>query len=1045
MSTDEAAAGAGHGEPAWKRAVDSLTHVATASAGFGYARVAEAATASAALPGNAVPMALQFELREQMPRTLERWSGPSARTVINPESGSPRFRLGVRPVMRGRTGNWVKGALTWTNLSHQGTRLNLARQHHEWFSQFVALHRAVRTLYYGQETDWLYLDEFTSPLLWQLLHEAERLGIPLVGSAKDSVIVVGAEARLSLDATTDAAPDATTDAAPQATPTPYASVAGLRLRTALTIDGSPFSSEFAGAIGDHGIYSYSFAAGTVFTLAPSPAALTPEQRALLGQSATVLVPAHDVPEFMTGFYPTLNRVLTVTSSDSSVHFPETPRPTLVLVASYRPKQTLHLAWEWEYPGSAQPRRPLYASANVSAPAAERTERDSRDPETEQAGLDAVEQTLPAEFAPLKSSIVLQGIDAAEFSAHLLGEIERLPGVRIEIVGERPDYHELDDAPTLKFTTVESEQRDWFDLGVLVTVAGRSVPFGPLFAALAKGRKKLLLVDNSYLSLLRPEFEQLRELIDEAKSLQEWETGLRISHHQAALWADFEDLADETEQALSWRRTVTGLNDLASIEPTPLPAGLRAELRPYQADGFSWLAFLWRNRLGGILADDMGLGKTLQALTLMLHVKQTDARAPFLVVAPTSVVSNWVSEAGKFAPDLVVRSVTATSSARGTALADALEAAPDGTRGPVDVIVTSYTLFRLNFESYQALPWAGLILDEAQFVKNAGSRAHACAVDLDTPFKLAITGTPMENNLLELRALFAVVAPGLFPSARKFTEDYVRQIELGTNPGRLTKLRRRIRPFLLRRTKELVASDLPAKQEQTLEIELNPRHQKLYDTFLQRERQKLLGLLEDLDTNRFIVFRSLTLLRMLSLDASLVDDTYATVPSSKLDALFEQLEDVLAEGHRALVFSQFTSFLKKAAARLDALGTPYCYLDGSTLRRSEVIDRFKSGQAPVFLISLKAGGFGLNLTEADYVFMLDPWWNPASEAQAIDRTHRIGQTKNVMVYRMVAAGTIEEKVMALKAKKAKLFTAVIDDDDVFSPALTADDIRGLLDA
>jgi SNF2 family DNA or RNA helicase len=213
--------------------------------------------------------------------------------------------------------------------------------------------------------------------------------------------------------------------------------------------------------------------------------------------------------------------------------------------------------------------------------------------------------------------------------------------------------------------------------------------------------------------------------------------------------------------------------------------------------------------------------------------------------------------------------------------------------------------------------------------------------------------------------------------------------------------------------------------------------------LQRERQKLFGLLEDLDRNRFIVFRSLTLLRLLALDASLIDPSYADVPSSKLDAVFEQLGDVLAEGHRALVFSQFTSYLGKAAARLEGLGIPYVYLDGSTRKRGEVVEEFRSGQAPVFLISLKAGGFGLNLTDADYVFLLDPWWNPASENQAIDRTHRIGQTRSVMVYRMIAAGTIEEKVMALKERKAALFDAVIDDEALFSAALTADDLRELL--
>jgi len=488
--------------------------------------------------------------------------------------------------------------------------------------------------------------------------------------------------------------------------------------------------------------------------------------------------------------------------------------------------------------------------------------------------------------------------------------------------------------------------------------------------------------------------------------------------------------------------VTGVTDR-----TPLPDTVRATLRPYQVQGFTWLAFLWQHQLGGILADDMGLGKTLQTLALLAHAAAPPAdlahparRRPFLVVAPTSVVATWRSEAARFTPGLDVRVITATEAAGGIPLTDAAAGA--------DVVVTSYTLFRLDFEAYQAHGWVGLILDEAQFVKNRASQVHRCARDLKTPFKLAITGTPMENSLLELHALFAIVAPGLFPSLRRFTEEYVRPAARGDTPEVLTRLRRRIRPLLLRRTKEVVAPELPPKQEQVLQIELNPRHRALYDTFLQRERQKLFGLIDDLDKNRFIVFRSLTLLRLLSLDASLVDEKYAGVPSSKLDALFEQLADVVAEGHRALVFSQFTSFLKKAAARLDARGIAYCYLDGSTLRRSEVIDRFKTGAEPVFLISLKAGGFGLTLTEADYVFLLDPWWNPATETQAIDRTHRIGQTKNVMVYRMVATGTIEEKVMALQKRKAELFDQVLGDAEAHAPgfrdALTAADIRGLLE-
>ena len=409
-----------------------------------------------------------------------------------------------------------------------------------------------------------------------------------------------------------------------------------------------------------------------------------------------------------------------------------------------------------------------------------------------------------------------------------------------------------------------------------------------------------------------------------------------------------------------------------------------------------------------------------------------------MVAPTSVLSNWATEAARFVPGLKVVTIAATQGKTGRRLADAVAGA--------DIVLTTYAILRIDAEVFADVEWGGLILDEAQFAKNHTSKVHQAARGIRAPFRLAVTGTPMENNLMELWSLFQIVAPGLFPSGRLFAEKYRRPIELDHNTERLAKLRRRIRPLMLRRSKELVAPELPAKQEQVLAIELDPRHRRIYDTHLQRERQKLLGLIEDLDRNRFIVFRSLTLLRMLALDAGLIDEEkYHAVPSAKLDALFEQLDDVVAEGHQALVFSQFTSFLKRAAARLDALGVPYAYLDGSTRSRGQVIDRFRGGEAKVFLISLKAGGFGLNLTEADYVFLLDPWWNPASEAQAVDRAHRIGQDKTVMVYRMVASGTIEEKVMALKAKKAELVNSVMDDEALFSEALTADDIRGLLEA
>ena len=338
----------------------------------------------------------------------------------------------------------------------------------------------------------------------------------------------------------------------------------------------------------------------------------------------------------------------------------------------------------------------------------------------------------------------------------------------------------------------------------------------------------------------------------------------------------------------------------------------------------------------------------------------------------------------------------------------------------------------RLDAYARRAWAGLVLDEAQFVKNHQSKTYQCARQLPAPFKLAITGTPMENNLMELWSLLSIAAPGLFPSPTRFAEYYRGRSRSDGDAELLAQLRRRIRPLMLRRTKEQVAADLPPKQEQVLEVELHPRHRKVYQTHLQRERQKVLGLIDDIDAQPVR-------------DLPVADPAAPAQPgpgagrprarrtcrAASSTRWSSSSREVAGGGHRALVFSQFTGFLGQVRERLDAAGIEYCYLDGTHPRPGR---RSSSGSrtatAPVFLISLKAGGFGLNLTEADYCFLLDPWWNPATEAQAVDRTHRIGQTRNVMVYRLVAKDTIEEKVMALKARKAELFASVMDDGDVF---------------
>jgi superfamily II DNA or RNA helicase len=704
-----------------------------------------------------------------------------------------------------------------------------------------------------------------------------------------------------------------------------------------------------------------------------------------------------------------------------------------------------LAWEWAYPvGTVRRPEPLWPGSGL------RADRDAAAEAAILRQVTAAVSTVPELLADspdgprLAPTATLGGITMVRLLTEVLPGLAELPDVEVTVVlagadGTAPDYREAAAAPVVHFSGAEADgERDWFDLSVTVSVDGEEVPFNQLFVALAQEQEWLILPSGTYFSLGRDEFRQLATLIAEARALQDAPGDtVRLSRFQAGLWAELERIGVVSGQAAAWQESVKSLRRATELIEHPAPDGLHATLRPYQLAGFNWLTALFTYRLGGVLADDMGLGKTLQALALICHVRERGlARAPFLVVAPTSVVFNWAAETARFAPGLAVTAVTETQARRGAKLAEVAAGA--------DVVITSYTLFRLEYADYEAVEWAGLVLDEAQFVKNHQSQSYQCVKKLPAPFKLAMTGTPMENNLMELWSLLSITAPGLFASPTRFTEYYRTPIEKGKDATLLAQLRRRVRPLMLRRTKEQVASDLPDKQEQVIELELNPKHKKVYETHLHRERQKVLGLLGDLAKNRFEIFRSLTLLRQASLDVALIDPKYGKIPSTKLDAMMEQVADIVSEGHRTLIFSQFTRFLDSARQRLDAAGIEHCYLDGSTRNRAEVLARFKSGTAPVFLISLKAGGFGLNLTEADYCILLDPWWNPATEAQAVDRVHRIGQTKKVMVYRLVAKDTIEEKVMALKATKAALFSSVMDGGAFESAALSASDIRGLLE-
>ena len=513
---------------------------------------------------------------------------------------------------------------------------------------------------------------------------------------------------------------------------------------------------------------------------------------------------------------------------------------------------------------------------------------------------------------------------------------------------------------------------------------------------------------------------------------------RIHALQLAAEADLLETRDAA-LATALRRRVASL---AALPPPPLPAGLRATLRPYQQEGFHFLAHLSALGLGGILADDMGLGKTVQTLAWLLYLadarsgerEQADSTAtPFraLVVCPKSVTHGWLVESARFTP-----SVNAT--AFNPALAN-----PDTQLSSLkpQLLVANYSQLRINSEWFRAQKWDAVILDEGQFIKNPGSQVASVARALLSRHRLVLTGTPIENRLTDLWSLFAFAQPGLLGTQTSFRRQHDQ-----ADAEALARLHRRVRHFLLRRTKAEAAPDLPSRTEDEIIVELEGEQRRLYDAELKRARSQLMGV----DTNtalaavRFNVLASLLRLRQICCHPALVDPAHRDLPSAKLDALLERLEELQDEGHQVLVFSQFVGMLELIRDRLVAANINFLMLTGATENRAELVDEFQRDKTKtVFLLSLKAAGFGLNLTAASYAILYDPWWNPAAEAQAIDRTHRIGQTRPVIAYRLLAEGTVEEKIRALQKDKAALAAAVVQEESLAS-ILDLDSLRSILE-
>ena len=573
--------------------------------------------------------------------------------------------------------------------------------------------------------------------------------------------------------------------------------------------------------------------------------------------------------------------------------------------------------------------------------------------------------------------------------------------------------------------------DWFELSANMDFGGMSADFPALLEALAAGRRAVELADGS-VGILPESFAA--QFAPFAALAQKHDGRLRYGRIQVALLdallagqpqARFDEAFERLRDQLA-----KGEQPEAENEPT----GFKGTLRHYQREGLGWLAFLEDLGLGGCLADDMGLGKTIQVLALLMRRKNllTDGAIPHrpsLVVVPKSLVFNWIDEATKFAPELRVANHTGNTRA---------EAADDLANH--DIVITTYGTLRRDIVRHRETEFDYVILDEAQSIKNAASQAAKACRLLKARHRLALTGTPGENHIGELWSIFEFLNPGQLGSAarlRRFLADGRSSAEV---------VARAVRPYLLRRTKSEVLSDLPEKTEQTLFVELGTAQRKAYDELRHHFRAELSGRIGRLGIgrSRIAVLEALLRLRQTACHPGLVDQARIDDPSAKLDALLEQLDEVIDEGHKVLVFSQFTSFLAILRRKLDARPLPYEYLDGRTTDRQARVARFQEDpDCRLFLVSLKAGGQGLNLTAADYIYILDPWWNPAVEAQAVDRAHRIGQTRPVFAYRLIARDTVEEKILALQDKKRELAESIVRADGSVIANLTAEDVELLL--
>lgn len=575
-----------------------------------------------------------------------------------------------------------------------------------------------------------------------------------------------------------------------------------------------------------------------------------------------------------------------------------------------------------------------------------------------------------------------------------------------------------------------EGRDWFDIHAKVLFGDYEIPFLTLRKLILSGQQEFKLPNGELAVIPEEWFTQYSELFS---FIEIEKDAPHLKKHHVSL---VQDLENGNRAKVSMDKKLAGLRDFREIEPQALPEHFKGTLRAYQKAGYDWMQFLRTYHFGGCLADDMGLGKTVQTLALLQSQREENELYTSLLVVPTSLIHNWLMEAKKFTPKLKLLRYTGTDRYKSTEHFSYY-----------DVIITSYGIIRRDIEILKNFHFHYAILDESQSIKNPGSATTQAVQEIRAGNRLILTGTPIENSTLDLWSQMSFINPGLLGSQRFFKKNFQLPIEKKQDEAKKQRLYSLIKPFILRRSKSQVAKELPDKIENVQYCTMTEKQRKFYEKAKSYYRNQIL---EHIETQGFkrsqiILLQGLTKLRLIANNPAMTDETYDPKDSGKFEDIIYKLESVLSEQHKVLVFSQFVKHLTLVKDALKARKVNFAYLDGSTRNREQEVKQFQEQEdCRVFLLSLKAGGVGLNLTAADYVFVLDPWWNPAIEAQAVDRAHRIGQENRVFIYKFITQDTVEEKILALQNEKRQLATDLITTEDSFIKTLSEQDIQQLLD-